>query len=299
MKKMNLVQRLLAVIIGIGMSLIGVVSPEVTLDAYAEERPTITELEVSVSDDGMGVSARCGYRNYRDQSGCEIILYLYKIDNESNSIVTSKMLAYADEGSESTDSIQVSEGIYIASVSINYGIDTRQINSRNYFRVSQVDGGYEVTEEGGTDAATADIYQASVTESSCEHDCEYIEEKQATPTEDAIKVYQCVKCGVILERIIVPNSAYATFLKETKNSIQNAQSGEVVVITDRWTSFNRDVLEAISSRSDVALAVHYMYEGKACEMIIPAGMNVSVLADENGFCGFRHMEEVISIMKNL
>lgn len=299
MRKVNLVKRLLALIIGIGMPLFGVMSPEVALDAYAIEPPTITELEVSVSDDGMGVIAKCGYRNYTDQSGCEIILYLYKIDNESNSIVTSKMLAYADEGSESTDSIQVSEGIYIASVSINYGIDIRQINSRNYFRVRRVDGGYEVTEEGQTEAVAVNIHQSPVAESSCDHDCEDIVEKQATPTEDTIKAYQCVKCGVILERIIVPNSAYATFLKETECSIQNAQSGEVVVITDRWTSFNKGVLEAFSSRSDVTLAVHYMYEGKACEMIIPAGMNVSVLADENGFCGFRHMEEVISIMKNL
>ena len=300
MKKLSLRQRLLAVIIGVGALLIGGSLPEVSLNVYAAEPLAITGLEVTTSDDGMGVVAKCSYQNYSDQSGCVIALYLYKVDNGSYSIVTNKVLTYADEGSESTDSVRVTDGVYLASVTMDFGIDIKQINSGNYFRIKQVDGGYEVTEEGkiGT-SALADHCQVIEKDLVCNHDCEYILEKQATPTEDAVNAYQCVKCRTILEKITVPNSAYATFLEETAFLIQNTQQSEVLIITDRWISFNREVIEAIKCRPDVTVRVQYHYQGKEHLLLIPAGVDVSLLVNESEFYGFKYVEEVISLMASL
>lgn len=298
MKKRSFRKKLAAVVLGIGIIAGGLWKEP--MKAYAAEEPEVTELNVAVADDGTGVVARCNYRNYKEQSGCEITLYLYQVENSSHSVIASHVLAYADEGSASTDSAQVSEGIYMASVTMNYKADTKQVNSKNYFKVTQEGGGYQVAEEGSRRASISlDGEWISEEGMPCEHDCEYVLEKQATPVEDAVQILQCVKCGAVLERAIVPNSAYAAFLKETEEMIQNAQSGEIVIDAGQWISFNRDVLEMLSLRADVTLRVHYVYCGEAYEMLIPLGMDVSSFADENGFCGFRHMEEMISIMKNL
>lgn len=298
MKKRNLRKKLAAVVLGIGIIAGGLWKEP--MKVYAVEEPEVTELNVAATDDGTGVIAKCNYRNYNEQSGCEITLYLYRVESSSHSVIASHVLAYADEGSASTDSAQVSEGIYMASVAMNYGMDMKQVNSKNYFKVTQEGGGYQVTEEGSRRASISlDGEWISEAGMPCEHDGEYVLERQATPVEDAVQMLQCVRCGAVLERTIVPNSAYAAFLKETEEMIQNAQPGEIVIDAGQWISFNREVLETISSRTDVTLKVHYIYCGEAYEMVIPSGMDVTAFADENGFCGFQHMEEMISIMKNL
>lgn len=298
MRKRSFMRKLAAVVLGIGIIAGGLWKEPVKV--YAAEEPEVTELNVAAADDGTGIIAKCNYRNYNEQSGCEITLYLYRIENDSYSVIASHMLTYADEGRESTDSVQVAEGIYMASVSMNYGMDMKQVNSKNYFKVTKEDGGYQVTEqEDVKELPLSENERVSEAGLSCEHDCEYVLEKQATPVEDAIQILQCVKCGAVLKRTTVPNSAYAAFLKETEGIIRDAQPGEIVIDAGQWVSFNRAVLEMLSLREDVALRVRYIYCGEAYEMIIPAGMDVAALADENGFCGFRHMEEMISIMNNL
>lgn len=298
MKKRSFRKKLAAVTLGIGIIAGGLWKEP--MKAYAAEEPEVTELNVAVADDGTGVIAKCNYRNYNEQSGCEITLYLYRVESSSHSVIASHVLAYADEGSVSTDSAQVSEGIYMASVTMNYKSDTKQVNSKNYFKVTQEGGSYQVTEEGSRRTSISlDGEWISEAGTPCEHDGEYVLERQATPVEDAVQMLQCVRCGAVLERTIVPNSAYAAFLKETEEMIQNAQPGEIVIDAGQWISFNRDVLEILSLRADVALMVHYVYCGEAYEMLIPSGMDVSAFADENGFCGFRRMEEMISIMNNL
>lgn len=298
MKKRSFRKKLAAVILGIGIIAGGLWKEP--MKAYAAEEPKVTELKVAVADDGTGVVARCNYRNYSEQSDCEITLYLYQIENSNHSVIASHVLAYADESSASTDSVQVSEGIYMASVTLNYKFDTKQVNSKNYFKVTQEDGGYQVTEEGSWRGSTSlDGERISEARVSCEHEGEYVLEKQATPVEDAVQILQCVKCGAVLERAIVPNSAYAAFLQESANLIQNALPGDVFIKTEHWISFNREVLEVIRSRPDVAVKVQYRYQGEECLLLIPAGTDVSTLINENEFCGFRYMEEFISLIISL
>ena len=88
-------------------------------------------------------------------------------------------------------------------------------------------------------------------------------------------------------------SAYAAFLKETADAILNAKQSEVVINTKLWTSFNKTVFEAMKSRPDVAVTVNYTFEGNPYVLTIPAGTNVDLLMDENGFGGFRYIENVL------
>lgn len=300
MGKIKSGRQLLVVIMGIAIWLTGVSSPKAVLKAWAAELPNVTGLEVAAAEDGMGVIARCSYQNYTDQSGCEMKLYLYRIEDAGEIIEAEKILPYADQRNASTDSIQVPEGLYKASVSIDDGVDIKQINSQNYYRVKQNSGNYEVIENSESESVVqANDYLDWEINLSCSHECEYVLEQEATPMRDAIQAYQCIRCGVVLEYIEVPNSAYAEFLKESVSLIQNAQPGEVFISTDRWISFNRNVLETIRSRPDVTVMVRYRYLGEEHLLLIPAGTNISSLVNESEFCGFRRIEEFVSLMTSL
>lgn len=278
-------------IIGIGIFMLGMITPATMLQIYAAEPPAITNLEVAATADGTGVVARCNYQNYTSMSGCEIRLYLYKLENEGFFIEANKALTYADYGNESTDPRDVPEGLYFAAVSLDYGTEIRQINSRSYYRVIQSGGQYVVTEDIPEKTLSDTEEENSVL--SCTHDCEYVLEKQATPSRNAIQIYQCIKCKAILEYVEVPNSAYAAFLEEAVDLIKKAQPGEVIISTDRWLSFNHDVFEALKNRPDIKVTVKYQYRGETYMLTIPEGTDVNLLMDENGFGGFRRMEEVV------
>ena len=129
----------------------------------------------------------------------------------------------------------------------------------------------------------------------CNHVGESNVISQATATSDAVVAVECVKCGAVFRYETVSNSAYAAFLKETANAILNAeQNGEAVVNTKIWTSFNKAVFEAMKSRPDVKVTVNYVYQGNPYVLNIPAKANVDSFMDENGFGGFRYIEQVLS-----
>lgn len=129
----------------------------------------------------------------------------------------------------------------------------------------------------------------------CNHVGESNVISQATATSDAVVAVECVKCGAVFRYETVSNSAYAAFLKETANAILNAeQNGEVSVNTKIWTSFNKAVFEAMKSRPDVKVTVNYVYQGNPYVLNIPAKANVDSFMDENGFGGFRYIEQVLS-----
>ena len=129
----------------------------------------------------------------------------------------------------------------------------------------------------------------------CNHVGESNVISQATATSDAVVAVECVKCGTVFRYETVSNSAFASFLKGTANSILNAeQNGEVVVNTKIWTSFNKSVFEAMKARPDVKVTVNYVFEGNPYVLSIPAKANVDSFMDENGFGGFRYIEKVLS-----
>ncbi len=305
MKKSRFGRKLAAVLMEVGIILAGVSLMGAGNKAQAAELPVITGLQVMAATEGTGVVANCSYQNYNDQSGCEMRLYLYKMESGTAVIETQKRLSYAEQGNESTDVKQVSEGVYWASVTLDFGTGLRQINSQTYYKITKSDGNYEVTEEIENEppAQEEDDWKLTLAKetgkanSDCSHVCEYIIEKQATPTRDAIQAYQCVKCGAVLAYTEVPNSAYAAFQAETAEKIRKAQPGEVAIYTDRWVSFNREVFEAIAGRLDVTVIINYQYFGEEYSLTIPAGTDVDVLMDENGYGGFRYMESVLPTLK--
>ena len=296
MRKAGSGRRLLAEAIGIGI--MAVIVKAAALNVQAAEMLEITSLAVAASEDGTGVIAKCSYQNYTDQSGCEVRLYLYKIEDGAESVESQKTLAYAERGSDSTQPRQVEEGVYRASVTIDNGTEIRQVNSSNYYRVSQIEGNYVVTEEADRNELIQEELEnenQKETGSSCSHVCEYILIEEATPVKDALQAYQCIRCGVVLEYADVPNSAYAAFLSEVVNLIQNTQQEEVIISTDRWMSFNRDVFEAMKIRPEMSVKVNYRYLGGEYLLVIPAGIEVECLMDENGYGGFRYIEEILNI----
>lgn len=290
---MRLERQLKAMIMGISVLIVGLLSPRTVLQIQAAGSLTVTNLKVLATPDGMGIVAKCSYENYTDQSGCAMRLYLYRNEGGRDSIETQKILSYADQGSESTDSAQVPEGIYYASVVMDYGTELRQINSQNFFMVQMVDGEYIVTEE----IMNTEKIQKGATQAQdyviCNHTMEYALVQEATPVRNSVLAYQCMQCKTVLEYIEVPNSAYVAFLKETENIIINAQSKEAIVSTGLWLSFNKDVFEAMKKRPDVTVIVNYRYQGEMEQIVIPAGIDVEFLMDENGFCGFRHMAKML------
>lgn len=130
----------------------------------------------------------------------------------------------------------------------------------------------------------------------CNHVWEKVSVNNATATNDAVSAQQCIKCGAINRYEMIPNSAYASFLEETANTILNAKQEEVVINTQIWTSFNRTVFHAIQSRPDVSVNVNYFYKGKQYALRIPAGVDVSLLMDANGYGGFRYIDQVLNTL---
>lgn len=301
MRKADFVRKGLAMLVG--SLLLGAAEPKMELKAWAAEEPVVSDLRVAAAADGTGVAAQCSYQNYSDRSGCEIRLYLYQSEAEGmHRIAAQAPLSHAAYGMASTDFVQVPEGIYFACVVMDYSGVVRQINSQHYFKVKKTDGEYIVTREpAGEDTALSGREDAREAEEdrmpeetgdpACDHVPEYCLVQKATPVSDSVLAYQCSLCGEVLDYVEVPNSAYAAFQQETIQIINQAQTNEVIITTDRWISFHQSVLEAISRRRDVTVRVRYQYEGEMQELTIPAGVEVSNLADENGFCGFRHLDQ--------
>ncbi len=135
---------------------------------------------------------------------------------------------------------------------------------------------------------------SSASGSSCDHVEETVSVNDATTGSDAVAMTRCIKCGAILRYEEVPNSAYAVFLKETANSILTAKQTTVVVSTETWVSFDKRVFDAMKQCPNVTLTVNYVYNGTPYVLEIPAGTNVDLLMDENGFGDFRYIEQVLN-----
>ena len=138
--------------------------------------------------------------------------------------------------------------------------------------------------------------ESDKTKAVCSHVWEKVSVNDATSISDAVSAEQCVKCGAINRYEMVPNSAYAAFFEETAKTIANARQEEVVINTRIRTSFNRSVFDAIQSRPDVAVTVNYFYKGEEYTLRIPAGIDVSLLIDENGYGGFRYIDQVLNTL---
>lgn len=125
----------------------------------------------------------------------------------------------------------------------------------------------------------------------CNHVYEWRTEREATEIRNAEEVYECKFCGHVKARIEVVNSAYALFNKNAITSIDKAAAGAVVTIkTELWESFQKSVIETLKTRPDVTVVLHYRYKGIRYTLTIPAGADLSVLQESEGYYGFRYLD---------
>lgn len=131
------------------------------------------------------------------------------------------------------------------------------------------------------------------TGSACGHQLVRELYEQATPQKDAVFCESCELCGQVLVYGEIPNTAYVSFLNQTASTIYGARQGELVVIsTDRWMSFDESVLDAINERTDLPILIRYYDQGNVHQVLLPAGTDAGNLGDENGFCGFRYLNQI-------
>lgn len=284
--KKRVLKKMAAIILVLGM----VSGTGAVAEVQAAENPLVTQLQVAVSEDGAQLMAQCAYQNYDDQSGCVMTLYLYQVGAEDQmSIAAYKKISSKGEGKETAIAASAEDGIYLASVGMDYGERVIQINSEHYYRVTRSGGKVEITKvPDGGQKETPDKERIRESDT-CRHDLADELVRPATAEQDALMAKQCTICGAVLDYTEVPNSAYAAFQQETIAAIQNAGADAVIISTQRWNSFHQSVLKAISLRPDVEVIIRYRYQGKQYEVTIPAGAEVGTLADENGFCGFRYL----------
>lgn len=133
------------------------------------------------------------------------------------------------------------------------------------------------------------------TQYECRHEYEWAPEKDATTMENAQEVYQCKYCGRVKERMDVANSAYAKFNKDAVQTIDKASvNGTVTISTPLWVSFHKSVIETLKGRPDVTVVLNYRFKGERYTLTIPAGADLDVLEESEGYYGFRYLDTVFA-----
>ena len=270
------------------------------LVANAAQPVTVSELTIRAVSDG--VSAECTFAGFDSGSGYTMQLYLEKMNGDgSTGAITYKDLSFTADGSgsEQTTPREVETGIYRAVLLMrttdDSGTPIARFENSPLYDVVRNGENYEVTLHPGMRNVSDDATEDGGDGVGCNHECDvdYFIEREATPAMDALLAGKCVNCGEILSYEEVPNSAYAAFLQETADTIQKAAKGEQIAIcTDRWISFDRRVAKALADRPDVSVKLAYRYKGENCVLEIPAGKDWVSLLDENGFCGFRYLDQL-------
>lgn len=118
-----------------------------------------------------------------------------------------------------------------------------------------------------------------------EHNFVWQVTRKATPTVDGEMIYTCKECGAVAQRL--PISGYAAFNEDAANKIKNAKPGaEVVISTQKWISLYSIAWNELAKRPDVKLVIDYQDKGKTYEVVIPAGTDVKMLMNNEGYAGF-------------
>lgn len=124
------------------------------------------------------------------------------------------------------------------------------------------------------------------------HDFQPVTVQEASETQDEVRQLKCV-CGVVSKTFIVPGSSLRAFIERVVKDITDAPKDAVVTVdTKIWTCYNKEVMDALSRRTDVTLVTNYRYNHVDYSVTIPAGYDVAGLLDENGYCGFRYLDQI-------
>ncbi|SEF76849.1 hypothetical protein SAMN02910276_01006 [Butyrivibrio sp. Su6] len=86
----------------------------------------------------------------------------------------------------------------------------------------------------------------------------------------------------------------AQFSSAVIDTVANAPtSGEVVIETNTIACLDKNMVDSMSKRTDVAISIIFKNkDGQKLKVTIPAGYNVTTLLDSNGYCGYMHLVDV-------
>ena len=99
--------------------------------------------------------------------------------------------------------------------------------------------------------------------------------------------------------VTLTDGNYFTFQNETAKAIKKAKpNASLTLHTDKWISFNKQVLSALKERSDVSLTIEYKKDGQIKSFTIPAGFDVMSLANNEGYAGFLYIEKNVLLAKS-
>ena len=126
-----------------------------------------------------------------------------------------------------------------------------------------------------------------------EHHYEWTTVKEATTTEDGMMYYMCTSCGHVSATQVI--SSFAAFCDDAKNRIKTAPAGgTVVVMTDIYMSFPKEVFEALAARPDINLVIQFKFEGHRFQVTVPAGYpNVMGFVNGDGYAGFLYLCSIL------
>lgn len=146
---------------------------------------------------------------------------------------------------------------------------------------------------GQTENASSDVpLVPSASPVAHTHDFQPVTVQEASETQDEVRQLKCV-CGVVSKTFIVPGSSLRAFIERVVKDITDAPKDAVVTVdTKIWTCYNKEVMDALSRRTDVTLVTNYRYNHVDYTVTIPAGYDVAGLLDENGYCGFRYLDQI-------
>ncbi len=267
----------------------------------AEEMIQVSGISVIAKEDG--ICADCIYSNF-DSSVCMVQLYLEKQNGTEAIPVVYRNLSDTGEEEQKaeTEICREGTGIYRAVLLTRAQGEATVVRFRDSGWYEAVDMGdhYEVRPYvPGNGENTASGREGSGEEpeenigSTCEHKLVRELYEPATPQRDEVFCESCELCGQVIAYGDIPNTAYVSFLNRVAGMIREAQPAEQVIVdTDRWISFDKRVLDAIKERADVSILIRYRDQGEEHQVLLPAGVDVSSLGDENGFCGFRYLSQI-------
>ncbi len=92
---------------------------------------------------------------------------------------------------------------------------------------------------------------------------------------------------------ISPADMKAAILK----AISETPSGGVLRIeTDMIACFDREIMEAFDERGDIDIELIFPNEGKKVRVLIPRGVDIEILLDEKGYCGFLRLASILGVV---
>lgn len=74
--------------------------------------------------------------------------------------------------------------------------------------------------------------------------------------------------------------------------IRENRFGTLTISNPEWYSFDRKTLDALRGRSDMSLTIIFQYMGKKYSFVIPAGFDLDLLQDSDGWYGFMYLNGV-------